>query len=174
MLIKGPPTNNKSSNYEKPGGGSNISPAAFGTQTPKPVAKTVAKTPAEKLRDAAGKARQEAESKRRAEQAPGREGRVARMKGVFGFGSAGSEEYAKMLTRKAGELTDRQTEMANKAKAEAAAKTKKTADRIAAGSKPGATRNEMFYAKNPNAMRKGGSVDGIAQRGKTRASTRRK
>jgi hypothetical protein len=59
----------------------------------------------------------------------------------------------------------------------AAADAQRRADRIAAGNKPNATMTEKFYAQNPDAMKKGGavkkmakggSIDGIAQRGKTR------
>ena len=54
----------------------------------------------------------------------------------------------------------------------AAVDAQKRADRIAAGNKPNATMTEKFYANNPDAMKKGGTVKKLAKGGKAKMSTK--
>jgi hypothetical protein len=119
------------------------------------------------------------------EKATGSAGSRARLKNTFGFGSSGARGASEMYSRLAESTGAQERTKADRARQEAAAtsaatdaKAKKRAARIATGSKPNATMTERFYAKNPDAMKKGGvikkfakggSIDGCAIRGKTRA-----
>jgi hypothetical protein len=102
---------------------------------------------------------------------------AARLKKYLGITSS-REASARTLETQAQRKRWQDVEAEGARNAADYAKAQKRAARIAAGNKPNATPTEKFYAKNPDAMKKGGSVkgyakggkiDGCAVRGKTRA-----
>lgn len=102
---------------------------------------------------------------------------AARLKNAFGINAA-RENTARALEQQSQRNRWQSVEAEGRKNAEDYAKSKKRAERIAAGNKPNATPTEKFYAKYPDAMKKGGAVkkmakggkvDGCAVRGKTRA-----
>lgn len=154
--------------------------------------------PTQSQRYSARAAELAAEARREAaeEKATGSAGARARLKNMFGFGSSAAERASKMYTQSAQSSAKQERALAESKRrdaaeqaAEAAAKAKKRAERIAAGSRPGATSTEKFYAKYPDAMKKGGKVakkpapvkkyakggkiDGCAVRGMTKAKRAR-
>jgi hypothetical protein len=101
---------------------------------------------------------------------------ASRLQNMLGVTSA-RENTAKMLQDRAQRARWADVTAQGEKDKTAAADAQRRADRIAAGNKPNATMTEKFYANNPDAMKKGGavkkmakggSIDGIAQRGKTR------
>ena len=102
---------------------------------------------------------------------------MARLKKYLGITGA-RESTAKGLEQQGQRSRWQSVEAEGRKNAEDYAKSKKRAERIAAGNKPNATPTEKFYAKYPDAMKKGGAVkkmakggkiDGCAVRGKTKA-----
>ena len=183
-------------NFGKPevGGKANKTPATP-PKTPAPDKPAAPKlTQSQKYTQMAARSEQEAAQKRAQEKPLGQGGTpFARLKNLVGFGSDAATRRAQMYRGMAAQEDKRtatiaRLEAADAAadKARAAAKAKRNAEIIAAGEKPGASGYERgrakFYRENPNAMRKGGKVkkyakggkiDGIAVRGKTRAKRKK-
>lgn len=113
---------------------------------------------------------------------------AARLRGALGITSS-RESSATAMEKQAQRKRWQDVEAQGAKDAQDYASAKKRADRIAAGSKPNATSTEKFYAKYPDAMKKGGKVakkaaptkkyakggkiDGCAVRGMTKAKRAR-
>lgn len=159
-------------------------------QTPAPAAQTRS----QQYQSRAAALDAEAAKERAAEQGATGQGSaaLARLKNLIGFGSEAATRNASMFRRMDKDTTSAIDQRTQENSQAAAAKAKRRADIIAAGEAPGASgyarSQAKFYRDNPTAMRKGGtvkkkpaakkpvikyakggSIDGCAIRGKTRA-----